>query len=200
MKTKKNWIGLIFGRLTVISVNGDVANCQCSCGNTKNIYKYNLGRHTVSCGCRMNETKRKPSGLPTETPTHNSWENMLSRTTKTTQQYENSMKSYENVSVCDRWKGVDGFKHFVADMGECPKGYSLDRINTILDYNPSNCRWSSKKEQQNNLRGNVLITLGDDREYTIEQAAVILGKTKMQVWHMKNKGHLKWRYRYPSTI
>jgi hypothetical protein len=196
--TKKSWLGERFGRLVVTKLceeNRQKVECICDCGNTTQVFKNNLGRYTVSCGCRMNETKRKHSGLPTETPTHNSWENMLSRTNKTTKQHANSKHSYAGVKVCDRWRGVDGFKNFVADMGECPKGYSLDRVDTEKGYHAENCRWASRKQQQNNLRNNVLVTIGLC-EYTIEEATIILGKTRMQVWHMKNKGELAWRYRY----
>lgn len=57
------------------------------------------------------------------------------------------------IIVCDRWLGIDGFNNFYQDMG--PKinhKLSLDRINNNGNYDPSNCRWASQKEQINNNR------------------------------------------------
>ena len=60
------------------------------------------------------------------------------------------------VKVCDRWLGKLGFMHFLSDMGIRPSdNHSLDRINPFGDYEPSNCRWATSKEQAKNRR-NVL--------------------------------------------
>ena len=55
--------------------------------------------------------------------------------------------------MCDRWLGEDGFKNFIKDMGEKPKGCSLDRIDPDGDYTPENCRWLSYVGQNLNRRG-----------------------------------------------
>ena len=57
------------------------------------------------------------------------------------------------VTVCNRW--LD-FKNFYMDMGDRPEGKTLDRIDPFGNYEPSNCRWATRKEQQNNQRRHKL--------------------------------------------
>ncbi|MBL9070464.1 MAG: hypothetical protein JNM03_10785 [Sphingopyxis sp.] len=53
------------------------------------------------------------------------------------------------ISVCERWRA--NFQNFLADMGERPKGLTLDRIDPTGNYEPGNCRWADAKTQRNNL-------------------------------------------------
>lgn len=39
------------------------------------------------------------------------------------------------------------FTAFLTDMGECPPGHSLDRIDNNLNYTKDNCRWVWKENQ-----------------------------------------------------
>ena len=57
------------------------------------------------------------------------------------------------IKVCERWQ--DSFENFLADMGERPKGMTLDRKDPKGDYEPSNCRWATQKEQMNNTTRSV---------------------------------------------
>ena len=63
----------------------------------------------------------------------------------------------KGIGVCARW--IDSFESFLEDMGEKPKGKTLDRINVNGDYEPSNCRWATKKEQANNTTTNVVLSV-----------------------------------------
>jgi hypothetical protein len=51
------------------------------------------------------------------------------------------------ITVCDRWQE---FENFLADMGERPEGKTLDRIDGDGHYEPANCRWATKREQETN--------------------------------------------------
>jgi hypothetical protein len=55
------------------------------------------------------------------------------------------------IRVCQRWSQ---FKHFLADMGERPQGCTLDRLDHAKNYTPSNCRWATPLQQQENKRAN----------------------------------------------
>ena len=51
------------------------------------------------------------------------------------------------ITVCDQWSD---FLTFVHDMGERPDGHTLDRIDSDGNYEPSNCRWATRSQQNTN--------------------------------------------------
>jgi len=60
------------------------------------------------------------------------------------------------ITVCERWSS---FAAFLSDMGERPNGMQIDRIDNDGNYEPSNCRWATAKEQTRNRRNNRLLTI-----------------------------------------
>jgi len=56
------------------------------------------------------------------------------------------------IKVVQEWRGKKGFETFVKDMGPCPEGYTLNRINNNRWYSPKNCEWASLHVQSINRR------------------------------------------------
>lgn len=87
---------------------------------------------------------------PSGTRTYYAWRSMRIRCA------DKSNPNYggRGITVIPAW---DDYDQFYADMGECPIGYSLDRIDNNLGYTPLNCRWATNREQLNNQRRNRVI-------------------------------------------
>jgi hypothetical protein len=122
--------------------------CLCECGNTKEVLLSKLRKGDIkSCGCYRKEISTKHGYK--HTSIYNIWVMMKQRCLNT------KNKDYPNwggrgITVCDRW--LESFNNFLEDMGQKPENNSLDRINNDGNYEPSNCRWATSIQQQNNRR------------------------------------------------
>lgn len=144
----------MFGRLTVLSrvVASGQARwlCLCECGEKNVVAGYDLRKGlTYSCGCARDEriAKLRATHRKTGTKEYFAWINVRNRCNRPD---NNAFARYggKGISVCREWQ--DSFETFFRDMGKCPKGYSLDRIDSTLGYSKANCRWASMSVQQNN--------------------------------------------------
>lgn len=120
--------------------------CRCECGAVKEVLAGLLrSGSSRSCGCN-----RARHGY-SQTPTGAAWYGMRQRC------YNPNDKNYSSyggrgIEVCKRWQ--ESFENFFADMGEAPKGLTLDRIEVDGNYEPGNCRWATRQTQQRNRRNN----------------------------------------------
>lgn len=99
-------------------------------------------------------------------PLFHAWNDMLGRCRNPNNR---QWKDYggRGISVCERWKA---YKNFEADMSPRPPGMTLDRIDNDGNYEPENCRWATRKEQQRNQRRAVFVTVEGKRYRAIELA------------------------------
>lgn len=197
----KDLKGLCFGQLTVqeficLKHDGALWKCQCSCGNTATVRAGDLkSGNTKSCGCRRMEALRKASirhgaacGLKhNEYPrTYKIWRAIINRCCTSTC---SSFRNYggRGITVCETWR--NSYETFIADMGECPSGHSIERIDVNGNYEPSNCMWIPIKDQVRNRRNTVLVVL-DGKEMIQADAARLLGVKPATVFYWR-KGKQK---------
>ena len=136
---------------------------QCECGTIKE-YKYQLLKngHTKSCGCisriaNGNSSKRL----------YQIWRHMQDRC------YNEKNVRYENyagrgIIVCDEWRNsFETFERWALANGY-QENLTIDRIDNNSNYEPSNCRWITVKEQNNNRNNSIIITK-DNETKTLAQ-------------------------------
>lgn len=163
-------LGRKFGRLTVIREAEKVKQklayfCTCDCGASEiRVVGADLRNgHTQSCGCLMVDRTRQSNtvhGL-TRSKEWRSWMSMRRRC------YDPSNDMYYaygaiGISVCDRWNPDAGgtFQAFFDDMGRCPVGFSLERLNVEAGYSKQNCIWADSQQQAFNKRKSIKNTSG----------------------------------------
>lgn len=151
--------GRVFGRLTVVEKAGRYRTrwkwlCRCQCGEAVIATGDNLRRgHTQSCGCLMRERLAAATtthGEGHKTPEWSSWSAMVNRCERPSHE---QFADYggRGIAVCARWRG--SYADFLADMGRKPTPqHSLDRIDNDRGYEPGNCRWATRSQQNSNRR------------------------------------------------
>lgn len=188
----------VYGRLTVkydtgrrTSSRGKIVHCVCACGNEidKDLHSLRTG-HTKSCGCLWVESVTKHGHYGT--PEYTIWAGMIQRCTNIEGVSERNYVG-RGIEVCDRW--LNSFENFLADMGLRPGvEYSLDRTDNDGNYEPSNCRWATRKEQLNNRRNTIFVGYNNEL-LSLKQYATLLNKSYRQAandYH-KQLRLLQWR-------
>lgn len=127
-----------------------------------------------SCGCFNDRLRRERTFIHghalagKHTTEYNSWYGMKIRC-----KYPlcPTYKNYggRGIKVCERWK--NSFKNFIDDMGLKPTPkHSIDRINNNLGYSPENCRWATRKEQDQNRVPKSLLTYKGETKSLVKWA------------------------------
>lgn len=161
-------IGKKFGRLIVLKVAGvknskggsrNYVTCLCECGNIKDMpYGRIKSGRIYSCGCYNKEVVRtmmSTHGL-SKTKLYKTWAGMKERC------YNPNNKNYSiyggrGIKICKEWlEDFINFYEWAIKNGYTEK-LTIDRIDVNGNYEPSDCRWATQREQCNNWRRNIII-------------------------------------------
>lgn len=181
-------VGKKFGRLTVLKyVKNDECNqamweCLCICGNISVVRGYSLrsGR-AKSCGCLRNEASKKRATVHGlyynkdggQRRLYKIYHGMKKRClNKKSKEY----KDYggRNISICDEWiNNFENFYNWAIENGYHKK-FSIERINNNGNYEPNNCTWIPRPNQNKNKRDTIRIEF-DGKNLTLNEWSKKIG-------------------------
>lgn len=183
-KTQTNSLLKIIKNSKSRDARGNTLYCyKCACGRKKVLRKSQVdNKYILSCGC-LKKTSNKNHGM-SHTKIYYIWRGMLERC------YDKNNKAFKNygergITVCDEWRSC--FDNFYRDMGDKPKGMSLDRIDNNKGYSKDNCRWATHVEQCNNTRSNIYIT-AYGLNLTVLQWAQAFEVPSKRIYHRISRG------------
>ena len=142
--------------------------CVCECGNLTQLFPYQFEKGSIlSCGCLKHKTPYNATHKMSKENLYHIWETMRLRcaSPKNSKYYAYGKRG---IKVCDEWfNDFLSFKEWSLKNGYAPN-LSIDRIDNNGNYEPTNCRWVSRKTQQRNRRNCVYITYDGKTQCLIE--------------------------------
>ena len=187
--------GDIFGRWEIIEEAGRNSHgnilwrCKCKCGTIREVSGNSLrmGR-SASCGCINAEFLRNTTFRHGFSKTSLRWvySNMQQRCCNN-KHPKFTTYGARGIKICKEWLDNPSSFYNWATFSGYKRGLTLDRINNDGNYEPSNCRWTTKKIQQNNMSSNRVIT-HNNKTQTLSQWANDLGLHPTALSHRLKEG------------
>lgn len=150
-------------------------HCRCDCGCESVVFVHCLAYGvTKSCGClRSDAGKQNTTHGGRYTPEYAAWHSMKARVLNPNDK-DYAGNGAVGVLVCDRW--LESFEAFLSDMGPRPSAeHRLNRYpNSNGNFEPSNCRWATPKEQARNRRNSIKVTV-DGEQIPLREACEQFG-------------------------
>lgn len=131
-------------------------------------------------------TREEIKNNPDRKRLHRIYRNMIERCSGGQERfYRNYVQ--RGITICDEWiKNFDSFFEWAISNGYKPN-LSIDRIDNSKGYSPDNCRWATQKQQMNNYRDNVIMTL-DGVSHTLSEWSEITGINRQTLYYRKYYG------------
>ena len=107
------------------------------------------------------------------------WSNMIARTRLKPGQHNYEYYAGKGIEVCDEWLDYGKFKLW-SNLNGYSDDLSIDRIDNTDGYNPSNCRWSTAKEQSENKTNGINKKVTRDEFYEIK-AMYAMGQSVLSI-------------------
>ena len=194
MAHAKDMTGQRRGRLVVVERAGTdksrcvLWKCKCDCGNEVVVRGTDIRAEKIqSCGCYSTENTRLRTLThgKTRTRLYRIWAGMKQRCTNPK---EDRYHRYggRGITICDDWLDFQNFHNWAMTNGY-RDDLTIDRINNDGNYEPSNCRWTTIKEQSNNKSTNVFIEYNGERK-TIKQWEEQTGIPSNRIWWRLHEG------------
>jgi len=178
-----NLAGKKVGKLTPIECVGSdkhkniLWRCLCDCGNETIVCSRSLvTQNTRSCGCLKVETivkrntKHGDALFTRKSRLYTAWCNMLGRCENPNRE-KYRIYGARGITICREWHDYMNFKKWALENGY-EDTLTIDRIDVNGNYEPSNCRWATLRQQANNTRQNVFISFGGETHTVTEWSRI----------------------------
>lgn len=165
---------IVNGAELVKRVNSRLWEIRCKCGESFIAQPSDSQGRCTKCGYIANSANRTKHGeaynkqKKTTSRLYNIWLGIRARcNNKNNHKY--SDYGGRGISICKEWDSYEAFKNWAVSNGYADN-LSIDRVDVNGNYEPSNCRWITQKEQMRNTRNNHLLTYNGETMTMVEWA------------------------------
>ena len=185
-----NQEGKVYGKLTVgkrigTKCGSPLWECTCECNNKTTATSRDLTTgHKQSCGC---------AAVENHFHIHNGKGTRLYSIGKGMRQRCNNPNNHayhhyggRGITICEEWSSFENFRDWALENGY-EDTLTIDRKDNDGNYEPSNCRWATQKEQMNNVSYNRRIEWNGE-EHTVAEWSEITGISRGVIVARLNNG------------